>query len=453
MDSINRNMTATMQDRKENFRPPQEIHVMRPTCISPISAPGDEFDEIESDGDGQRSMQPKSKFLRASSCHDVYSSARPSRAPPRRGAPPRQSKDESALLKCLARAASERSFYDEPASSLSRQYQSSRHLGRTRSRLHVTKKDTADDAKLYLSSHFPSLAICLQSGHGGTDEDISPRRPMLSRQYQSARHLGRTQSQLHVTKNDTADEAKLSLSSHFPSVQSGHGDTDEDISFRRPMLSRQHQSARHVGRLHVTKNDTADETKLYLSSQFPSVAICLQSGHRDTKEDISPRRPMLSRQYQSARHLGRTQSRLHVTKVETADESKLYLSSHFTSVQSGHVDTDEDISFRRPMLSRQHQSARHVGRLHVNNDDTADEAKLSLSSNFPSVSICMQSGHGDIDVKPELKDAIVVSGITMHQVQQEDLSPMRPIRTKSPFVCNSKQSPIYALRAPHFVLQ
>jgi hypothetical protein len=112
--------------------------------------------------------------------------------------------------------------------------------------------DTADKAKLSLSSHFPSVAICMQSGHGDTDADLSPRRPMRSRLNQSARHLGRTQFRLNSTKDDSADEAKLSLSSHFPSVaicmQSGHGDTDADLSPRRSMRSRQYQSARHLGR-------------------------------------------------------------------------------------------------------------------------------------------------------------------------------------------------------------
>jgi hypothetical protein len=274
--------------------------LMRQKCVGNLNT----FTRASSDCYGmnksQRSMQSESQFSRAASCHDVFCSARPSRVPPRRCAPSRQSKNESELLKCLARAASERNLDDESASSISRQYQSARHLGRTQSRLHVIKDGTADKAQLSLSTHFPSVAMCMQSGHRYTDADCLPRQPMSSRQYQSARHLGRTQSRLHVTEDDTADEAKLPLSSHFPSVatcmQSGHGYTDADCLPRQPMSSRQYQSARHLrrtqSRLHVIKDDTADEAKLSLSSHFPSVAICMQSGTGDTDEDLSPRCPM-----------------------------------------------------------------------------------------------------------------------------------------------------------------
>jgi hypothetical protein len=252
--------------------------LMRQKCVRDLNS----FSSDRNGMSSQHSMKSENQFVRAASCRDVFSSSRPRRAPPSRGALPRRSKNESALLKCLARAASEHSLNVKPAEALpprrpmlSRQYQSARHLGRTQSRLHATKDNTADAAKLSLSSHFPSVAMCMQSGHG--DSDVSPRRPICSRQYQSARHLVRTQS--------------LDMC-----MQSGHGNTDKDLPPRRPMLSRQYQSARHLdcthSRLHVTKNNTADTAKLSLSSHFPSVAMCIQSGHGDSDEDLSPEVPM-----------------------------------------------------------------------------------------------------------------------------------------------------------------
>lgn len=127
---------------------------------------------------GVRSMHVgPSVYTKAASCRSLAYVAEPlSRAPPRR------SKDnESALLASLAREASDRYLKVDSDSThnrttrpaLTRRESSRRLLMRSASKRLVVSEHLPTN----IPSHFPSVAICMQSGHGDVDEDHLPRRP------------------------------------------------------------------------------------------------------------------------------------------------------------------------------------------------------------------------------------------------------------------------------------